>query len=156
FFFVSPPDPSWPAEQQQAYLPSRASLLFTAAHEVWPGHFVMHLHERAVGSKVRETFQTYTTSEGWAHYVEQVMWDQGLGDGDPRVHVGELENALLRDVRFEVALGYQTGTMTPDQAEQLFEQQAFADPGNARQQATRGTIDPMYLGYTLGKLIIQK
>jgi hypothetical protein len=156
FFYIAPPDPAWPPEEQLAYLPSRADLLFIAAHEVWPGHFVQGMHQRASASRVLQTFETYTASEGWAHYVEEMMWDEGLGGGDPRVHIGQLKQALLRDVRFLVALGYHAGQMTIEEATALFQEQAFADPGNARQQAMRGTVDPMFLGYTLGKLVIQE
>jgi uncharacterized protein (DUF885 family) len=155
-FYITPPDPSWPAAEQQAYLPSRADLLFIAAHEVWPGHFLQGMHQRASGSRILQTFEVNTTSEGWAHYAEEMMWDAGLGDGDPRIRIGMLKNALLRDVRFVVALGLHTGDMTIDEAVALFRDQAYADPGNARQQALRGTVDPMYLGYTLGKLAIRK
>jgi uncharacterized protein (DUF885 family) len=154
YYYLAPPDPAWPAAQQQAYVMSRADLLFTSAHEVYPGHFVQGMHQRASGSRVMQVFETYTASEGWAHYVEEMMWEQGLGGGDPRVHIGQLKNALLRNARFVVALGYHAGTMTPDEAARVFAEQAFADPGNARQQAMRGTVDPMFLGYTLGKLAI--
>jgi uncharacterized protein (DUF885 family) len=155
-YYIAPPDPAWPAEEQLAYLPSRADLLFISAHEVWPGHFIQGMHQRASGSRVLQTFETYTASEGWAHYVEEMLWDAGLGGGDPRAHIGQLKNALLRDVRFLVALGYHAGDLTVDEAIAMFREQAFADPGNARQQAMRGTADPMFLGYTLGKLIIQE
>jgi uncharacterized protein (DUF885 family) len=154
FYFIAPPDPAWPEPQQRAYVQSRHDLLFVTAHEVWPGHFVQGMHQRASGSRVLQMFETYTTSEGWAHYVEEMMWEQGLGDGDPRAHIGQLKNALLRDVRFVVALGYHAGTMTIEEATRLFIEEAFADPSNARQQAMRGTVDPMFLGYTLGKLAI--
>jgi uncharacterized protein (DUF885 family) len=156
FYYIAPPDPSWPSEQQRAYVMSYADLLFTSAHEVFPGHFVQNMHEHASSSRILQTFETYTASEGWAHYVEEMMWDQGLGKGDPRMHIGELKNALLRDVRFVVALGYHAGTMTVDDATKLFVDQAFADPKTAAQQAMRGTVDPMFLGYTLGKLVIME
>ncbi|HUQ05225.1 MAG TPA: DUF885 domain-containing protein [Kofleriaceae bacterium] len=156
YYYIAPPDPSWPADQQRAYVMSRADLLFTSAHEVFPGHFVQGMHERASDSRVLKTFEVYTASEGWAHYVEEMMWDAGLGDGDPRVHIGQLKNALLRDVRFVVALGYHAGTMTVEDATRLFIEQAYADPKTAAQQALRGTVDPMFLGYTLGKLVIME
>ena len=156
FYYIAPPDPAWPPEQQKAYVMAIPDLLFTSAHEVMPGHFIQNMHEHASGSKILQTFETYTASEGWAHYVEEMMWDQGLGKGDPRMHIGELKNALLRDVRFEVALGYHAGTMTVDEATKLFVDQAFSDPKTAAQQAMRGTVDPMFLGYTLGKLAIME
>jgi uncharacterized protein (DUF885 family) len=156
YYYIAPPDPTWPPEQQRAYVMSRPDLLFTSAHEVYPGHFIQGMHERASGSRVLQTFETYTASEGWAHYTEEMMWDAGLGNNDPKVHIGELKNALLRDVRFLVALGYHAGTMTVDEATKLFIAQAFADPKTATQQAMRGTVDPMFLGYTLGKLAIME
>jgi len=156
FYYIAPPDPAWPEAEQKAYLPSVPDLLFVSAHEVFPGHFVQGMHQRASGSRVLQMFETYTASEGWAHYVEEMLWEQGLGEGAPRIHIGQLKNALLRDVRFAVALGYHAGTMTVDEATKMFQDLAFADPGNARQQALRGTVDPMFLGYTLGKLIIME
>jgi hypothetical protein len=156
FYYIAPPDPAWPPAEQTAYLPSRSDLLFISAHEVFPGHFIQGMHQRASGSKILQAFETYTASEGWGHYVEEMMWDQGLGANDPRVHIGQLKNALLRNVRFLVALGYHAGTLTPEAATKMFAELAYADPGNARQQAMRGTVDPMFLGYTLGKLIIME
>jgi len=156
FYYIAPPDPAWPEAEQKAYLPSVPDLLFVSAHEVFPGHFVQGMHQRASGSRVLQMFETYTASEGWAHYVEEMLWEQGLGKGAPRIHIGQLKNALLRDVRFAVALGYHAGTLTVDDATRMFQELAFADPGNARQQAMRGTVDPMFLGYTLGKLIIME
>lgn len=156
FYYIAPPDPAWPIEQQRDYVMSRHDLLFTSAHEVYPGHFVQGMHQRASRSRMLQTFETYLASEGWAHYVEEMMWEQGLGNRDPRVHIGQLKNALLRNVRFVVALGYHAGTMTVQEATKLFVEQGFADPKNATQQAMRGTVDPMFLGYTLGKLIIME
>lgn len=156
YYYISPPDPSWPVEQQRAYVMSRPDLLFTSAHEVYPGHFVQGMHQRASGSRVLAAFETYTASEGWAHYVEEMMWEQGLGDRDPRIHIGLLKNALLRNVRFVVALGYHAGAMTVEEATRLFVEHAFADAKTASQQAMRGTVDPMFLGYTLGKLVIME
>jgi len=85
-----------------------------------------------------------------------MMWNEGLGDGDPAVHIGELYNALLRDVRFISAVKLHTGKMTVAESEKMFREKAFKDPGNAKQQAARGTFDPEYLNYTLGKLMIKK
>ena len=84
------------------------------------------------------------------------MWDAGLGDGDPETHIGQLQNALLRNGRFLSAIGMHSGTMTQAQSEKLFVDEAFQDVVTARQQAARGTYDPPYLNYTLGKLMIMK
>ncbi len=156
FYYISPPNPEWPEAEQRAYLPSVADLLFLSIHEVWPGHFLQGRHIGAYGSRILQSFETYSTSEGWAHYVEEMMWDAGVGDGDPRVHIGQLKNALLRNVRYMAAIGMHCRGMTVDEAAAMFQEQAFADPATARQQAMRGTLDPMYLSYTLGKLAIQK
>ena len=84
------------------------------------------------------------------------MWDMGLGSGNPEVHIGQLLNALLRNVRFLSAIGLHTHGMTVAESERMFREQAFQDTGNARQQAARGAYDPAYLNYTLGKLMILK
>jgi uncharacterized protein (DUF885 family) len=85
-----------------------------------------------------------------------MMVEMGLGKGDPEKHIGQISEALLRDVRLLSAIGLHTHGMTVAQSEKMFREQAFQDPGNARQQAARGTYDPAYLNYTLGKLMIRK
>jgi uncharacterized protein (DUF885 family) len=85
-----------------------------------------------------------------------MMWDAGLGNGDPVIHIGQLSNALRRDCRYLSAILLHTGRMTVDQSRQMFQRECFQDEGNARQQAARGTYDPAYLNYTLGKLMIRK
>jgi hypothetical protein len=158
-YYISPPDPSWSEKEQQSYLPSSANLLFTSVHEVWPGHFLHLLRlSRAKGSesKFGQIFPGYAFTEGWAHYAEEMMWDAGLGEGDAATHIGQLLNALLRNVRYLSAIGLHTSGMTLEESERMFREKAFQDPGTARQQAARGTFDPGYLNYTLGKLMIQK
>jgi uncharacterized protein (DUF885 family) len=95
-------------------------------------------------------------AEGWAHYCEEMMYEMGLGKDDPAKHIGQIVDALLRDVRLLSAIGLHTEGMTVAQSEKMFREMAFQDPGNARQQAARGTYDPAYLNYTLGKLMIRK
>jgi len=156
YYYISPPDPAWPPAEQRAYIIPKADLLFTTVHEVWPGHFLHYLHIRKHPSPVLRSYCTYTMVEGWAHYTEEVLFDAGLGGKTPQTHIGQLKEALLRNVRFVVAIGEHTGGMTVEQATQRFAEDAFVDPGNARQQAVRGTFDPMYISYTLGKLAIRK
>lgn len=155
FYYISPPDPTWPTKQQQAYIPGKTDLLFITIHEVWPGHFLHGLHMKANSSLVLKSNWNYATGEGWAHYTEEMMWNQGISE-DPAVHIGQLQNALLRNVRYLSAIGLHTGTMTVEQSLKMFKDKAFQDEANARQQAVRGTFDPMYLAYTLGKLAILK
>jgi uncharacterized protein (DUF885 family) len=155
-YYISPPDPSWPKEVQEAFIPGEDDLLFTSVHEVWPGHFLNFLHANRAESMFGKVFVGYAFAEGWAHYAEEMMWDAGLEKGNPAAHVGQLLNALLRDVRFLSAIGLHTQGMTVDESRRMFREEAHADEGNARQQAARGTYDPAYLNYTLGKLMIRK
>jgi hypothetical protein len=155
-YYISPPDPSWSKEVQRDYLPGRADLLFTSVHEVWPGHFLQFLHSNRSDSLIGRVFVGYAYAEGWAHYAEEMTWEMGLGNGDPETHLGQLSNALLRDARFLSAIGLHTAGMSVAQSERLFREEAYQDIGNARQQARRGTYDPAYLNYTMGKLMIRK
>jgi Bacterial protein of unknown function (DUF885) len=153
---IAPPDPKWSKAEQASYIPGEASLLFTSVHEVWPGHFLQFLHSNANPDKLESLWVGYAFAEGWAHYCEEMMIETGLGKGDPEKHIGQLSEALLRDVRLLSAIGLHTHGMTVAASEKMFREQAFQDPGNARQQAARGTYDPAYLNYTLGKLMIRK
>lgn len=155
-YYVAPPDPKWSAAERRAYLPGRAYLLFVSAHEVWPGHYLQSQFANANPSRVAALWWDYAFAEGWAHYAEEMMYDAGLGGGDPEMRVGMLANALLRDVRFISAICLHAGCMSLEESEKMFREKAFADAGNARQQALRGTYDPGYLAYTLGKLMIRR
>ena len=155
-YYISPPDPKWTKAEQEAYIPGKNILLFISAHEVWPGHFLQFQHSNRSASTVARLFVNYTFAEGWAHYTEELMWEAGLGAGDPAVQVGQLQNALRRNVRLLSAIGLHTGGMSIADSERMFREKAFEDPGNARQQADRGTFDPGYGAYTLGKLMIRK
>jgi hypothetical protein len=155
-FYITPPDPKWTKAEQDEYIPSRSLLLFISVHEVWPGHFLQFQHSNRSTSAIARLFQSYTFAEGWAHYSEELMWEAGLGEGDPAVHVGQIREALLRDVRLVSAIGLHTGGMSIADSQKMFREKAFQDAGNARQQADRGTFDPGYGAYTLGKLMIRK
>ncbi|RJF93058.1 DUF885 domain-containing protein [Sphingomonas cavernae] len=155
-YYISPPDPAWTKEVQNAYIPGERDLFFTSVHEVWPGHFLNFLHANRAKSLFGKVFVGYAFAEGWAHYSEEMMWDAGLGDGDAQTHVGQLSNALLRNCRYLSAIGLHAKGMTQDQSRQLFLTECYQDEGNARQQAARGTYDPAYLNYTMGKLMIRK
>jgi uncharacterized protein (DUF885 family) len=154
-YYIAPPDPNWSEAERLAYIPGSADLMFISVHEVWPGHFLQFLHANRAGRMFGRLFVGYAFAEGWAHYSEELMWEAGLS-ADPKLHVGQLLNALLRNVRFVSAIGLHTQGMTVAESERLFLEQALQDPGNAKQQAARGTFDPGYLNYTLGKLIIRK
>jgi hypothetical protein len=155
-YMIAPPDPAWSAEERAQYIPGKATLLYTTVHEVWPGHFLQFLYSNRNPSKVAALWVGYAYAEGWAHYCEEMMWEQGLGNGDAEQHIGQLTDALLRNVRYLSAIGLHTQGMTLAESERMFRERAYTDPGNARQQAARGTFDPEYLKYTLGKLMIRK
>src|SRR5262249_28083615 len=130
--------------------PGCAVLLLSSGQEVWPGHYLQFEHAVRNKSLVAGLWVGYAFAEGWAHYAEEMMWEVGIGNGEPEYHVGQLTNALVRDVRFMCAIGLHTQGMTVEQCEKLFCESAFAVVGTARQQAARGTYDPAYLNYTLG------
>jgi uncharacterized protein (DUF885 family) len=156
YYWIAPPNPDWSPAERQEYVMAESSLLFTSVHEVWPGHFLQFQHTNRLDSKLGQLLFSYCFIEGWAHYTEEMMWEVGLGDGDPATHVGQLLGALERDVRYLCAIGLHTKGMTVAQAQKMFREAAFLDPASARQQAARGTFDPGYLNYTLGKLMIRK
>jgi len=155
-YYIAPPDPSWPAEVRAGFVQGEASLLFTSVHEVWPGHFLNFIHSNRSPFTFGRVFVGYAFAEGWAHYAEEMMWDAGLRNGDLETHIGQISNALLRDCRYLSAIGMHTGRMTQEQSRRLFLDQCYQDEGNARQQSARGTYDPAYLNYTMGKLMIRK
>lgn len=155
-YYIAPPDPSWPAAVQAGFVQGEAALLFTSVHEVWPGHFLNFLHSNRSPFTFGRVFVGYAFAEGFAHYSEEMMWDAGLRSGDLETHIGQISNALLRDCRYLSAIGMHTGRMTQEQSRRLFLDQCYQDEGNARQQSARGTYDPAYLNYTMGKLLIRK
>lgn len=155
-YYIAPPDPSWTKAEQQDYIPGKANLMFTSVHEVWPGHFLQFLHSNRTSWRFGQLFVGYGFAEGWAHYTEELMVEEGLAQDAPELRVGQLLNALLRNVRYLCAIGLHTKGMSVQQCEAMFKEKAYQDVGNARQQASRGTYDPAYLNYTMGKLMILK
>lgn len=161
-YYISPPDPSWDKAKQDAFVPGKMDLLGTSTHEVWPGHFLNFLHANRSKSIFGKLFVGYAFAEGWAHYGEEMMMDAGLGEtagsdvAAAEMKVGQLSNALLRDCRYLSAIGLHARGMTVAQSVELFKTQCYQDEGNSEQQAARGTYDPGYLNYTMGKLMIRK
>jgi uncharacterized protein (DUF885 family) len=155
-YYIAPPDPSWSKQMQEDYVPGKSDLLFTSVHEVMPGHFLQFLHANRSSSIFGRVFVGYAFAEGWAHYGEELMWEAGLGSGSPEIHIGQLSNALLRNCRFLSAIGMHAHGMSQEESKKMFREQCYQDEGNAQQQALRGTYDPAYLNYTMGKLMIRK
>jgi uncharacterized protein (DUF885 family) len=159
YYYVTPPDPKWPPQRVRGFMAQFNNYQFPiiSAHEVYPGHFTNFAIDRHLNlSLVRKTGFSSEFAEGWAHYSEQMMVDEGWGNGDPHVRLAQLEEALLRECRYVVGVQLHTGGWTLKQAENLFQTQCFQTPAVALEETMRGTQDPMYGYYTLGKLMILK
>ncbi len=158
FFYVTLPDPSWPDAKKEQLLAfySAPGISNTSVHEVYPGHYVQFLNNRSNPDIVRLVYGSGADIEGWAFYCEQMMIDEGLHDGDPKYRLAQLQNALMRACRYLVGIRMHTQGMTVDQAAKFFENHAYQTPHNAMVEALRGTDDPGYLRYQLGKLMILK
>jgi uncharacterized protein (DUF885 family) len=158
FYYVTPPDPGWTPEQTEAWLSKfdYATLRDVGIHEVYPGHFVHFLHMKHVPRRVRQVLTSYSFVEGWAHYCEEMMVEEGYGRSDPRLEIAQLSEALLRNVRFLVSIHMHTRGLSVESATQWFVDNAYLEPLPAHKEAVRGTFDPGYLNYTLGKLMIRR
>lgn len=158
YFYVTLPDPSWPAPKTEQLLAFYAppTISDTSVHEVYPGHYVQFLNNRLNSDPVRTIYHSGANSEGWALYCEQMMLDEGLHGGDPRYRLAQLQMALMRACRYLVGIRMHTRGMTVDEAANFFEKNSYQTPHNARVEALRGTDDPGYLRYQLGKLMILK
>jgi uncharacterized protein (DUF885 family) len=158
FFNVTTPDPKWSPQRIEDWMKTFNNSMIpgTSIHEVYPGHFVQFLWIGKNPSKVRKLISAGTNAEGWAHYCEQMMLDEGYGNGDPKLRAGQLQDALLRNARYIVGIQMHTGNMTLDQAREFFVKEGFQTPAIADVETKRGTADPTYLMYTLGKLQILK
>ena len=153
YYYVTPPDPSWPAERTEAYLKffNRYSIPGITAHEAYPGHYVHISWLRKDQRKLPHFLMTTTTVEGWAHYVEQALIEAGYGDGDPRYHIMQLREALMRLCRYLVSIGLHTQGWTFEQGVDFFLKEGYATQPIAERETRRGCIGPNYYAYTLGK-----
>jgi uncharacterized protein (DUF885 family) len=158
YFHMTLPDPTWPKEEQDDFMSQwyRPSISNVSVHEVWPGHYVQFLYAKGFPSDVRKVFSTASNFEGWAHYCEQMMLDEGLHADDPRYRLAQAQDALLRDVRFIVGIKMHTQGMTIEQARDMFVNEAYQPGPVAESEAKRGTSDATYGYYTMGKLMILK
>jgi len=156
-YFVTPVDPAWTPVQQEEWLRSlnRAMLRNITVHEVYPGHYLQFLHFRAAdGTRVRKVYLSPSFVEGWAHYTEQLAIEQGLGRESWHAEVAQIHDALLRDCRLLASIGLHTQGWSVEQATQLFQKEAHFERLPAEREALRGTFNPEYFCYTLGKLAI--
>jgi uncharacterized protein (DUF885 family) len=160
YYYLTDVDRGWSAERQAEHLRdfNFGTLWCISIHEVYPGHFVQYQHLRQVESKARKSifFAPASYIEGWAHYCEQMMIDAGFGRKDPLVRLGQLQEALVRLVRFVVSIRLHAEDLSVEQGVRMFREMAFLEEANARREAERGAFDPTYLVYSVGKLMLQK
>jgi len=167
YFNVTLPDPKMTPAEVEGFMHSFnvGTVISTAVHEAYPGHYIQFLWLPQAPSRVRKLLGANTDVEGWAHYTEQMMLDEGYGRPgagakDEReskfLRLGQLQDALLRNARFIVGIEMHTGKMTMEQAEEFFQKEGYQSKETAVVETKRGTGDPTYLYYTLGKLQIMK
>lgn len=153
YYYVTSPDAAWPAERIESYLKffNRWSIPGVTAHEAYPGHYVHLTYLHRASSEIGRYLLTTTTVEGWAHYIEQVMVEAGYADGDPRFHIMQIREALLRLCRYRCAFGLHAEGWSVQQAIDFFVKEGFATPVIAERETRRGILGPNYYAYTMGK-----
>jgi uncharacterized protein (DUF885 family) len=167
YFNVTLPDPAWDAQHTAGFMAqfNYPVISNVVVHEAYPGHYIQFLWMHHVDDRVRKLIGASSNSEGWAHYCEQMMLDEGYGQPGngaadqrqaKRLRLGQLQDALLRDARYIVAIKLHTGQMSFGQAVDFFVQDGYQSREVGLVETKRGTSDPTYLYYTLGKLQILK
>jgi len=160
YYYLTDVDRGWSPERQEEHMRdfNFPTLWNISIHEVYPGHFLHYQHLRQVGSKVRKSTLLAPASfvEGWAHYCEQMMTEAGFRRDDDTFKLGQLAEALVRLVRFVVAIRLHCEDLSVEQGMRLFRDEAFVEEATARREAERGTFDPTYLVYSVGKLMLLK
>jgi uncharacterized protein (DUF885 family) len=158
YYNMTLPDPKLSPKDTEEFMRQwyYAAIANVSVHEVWPGHYLQFLYARSFPSDVRKVIGAASNSEGWAHYCEQMVIDEGFHGDDPRYRLAQIQDALLRDARFIVGIRMHTRGMTRQQAEQFFVKEAYQPAPVARSEAKRGTADATYGYYTMGKLMILK
>ncbi|WP_315854108.1 DUF885 domain-containing protein [Gemmata palustris] len=158
FYYVTPPETEWEARRKVEHMRqfNKTGMDIITIHEAFPGHYLQFLYAKLYPTKVRKLYTCGTNVEGWAHYAEQMIVEEGYGDGDPKVRLAQLNEALLRDCRYIVGIKLHTEGWTVEQGKKFFVEQGYIEPETAFQEARRGTYNPTYLYYTLGKLQIYK
>jgi uncharacterized protein (DUF885 family) len=160
YYYLTDVDPTWPADRQEEHLRDYnfPTLWSISIHEVYPGHFLHYQHLRRVESKTRKSimFSPASFVEGWAHYCEQMMIEAGFGRKEYGIQLGQLAEALIRLARFVVCIKLHAEDMSVEQGVRFFREEAFMEEVSARREAERGTFDPTYLVYSVGKLMLLK
>jgi uncharacterized protein (DUF885 family) len=158
YYNMTLPDPKASAKETHEFMKQwyYAAISNVSVHEVWPGHYLQFLYARHFPSDIRKVFGAATNSEGWAHYCEQMVIDEGFHADDPRYRLAQIQDALLRNARFIVGIRMHTKRMTIAEAEDFFVKEGYQPKPVGRFESKRGTSDPTYGYYTMGKLMILK
>ena len=160
YYYLTDVDQQWSSERQEEHLRdfNYGALWAISIHEVYPGHYLHYQHLKRISSKLRKSIMFSATSfvEGWAHYCEQMMIDEGFGEGDPLIRLGQLSESLIRLARFVVGIRLHAEDLSVEQGMRFFRDEAFMEESNARREAERGTFDPGYVVYAAGKLMLSK
>jgi uncharacterized protein (DUF885 family) len=160
YYYLTDADPSWPAARQEEHLRdfNFGALWSISIHEVYPGHFLHYHHLRQVSAPLRKSilFSSTAMVEGWAHYAEQMMMEAGFRKQDPNIRLGQLAEALIRLCRLIVGIRLHCEDLSVEQGVRLFRDEAYLEEASARREAERGTFDPGYVLYSLGKLMVLK
>ncbi len=158
YYYITLPDPAWKPAEAEDFLRgahNRPLIDVVTVHEAFPGHYVQYLWLGKL-SKVRQIAHMMANVEGWAHYTEEMMMEEGYGSGDPRIRLMQLQDALLRAARFVAGIRMHCRGMTQSQAADFFFTEGKQMRAVAEVEARRGTQDPLYIVYTYGKLQILK
>jgi uncharacterized protein (DUF885 family) len=158
FYYITPAEPDWSRTRKEEHLRlfNRPVMDVITIHEAYPGHYVQFLYAKEFPTRVRKLTSCGTNVEGWAHYTEQMMLEEGFGAGNPKIKLAQLAEALVRDARYVAGIKLHTQNMKVEQAARIFIEKAFLAPSTAYEEARRGAYNPTYLYYTLGKLQIYK
>ena len=159
-YYVTDVDPSWPAERREEHLRdlNYATLWSVSAREAYPGHYLHLLHQRRLGSALRKSlmFAPVSFVEGWAHYAEHMVMEAGLAQGDDAIELGQILEALLRLARLVVGIRLHADDLSVEQGVRFFRDEAYLGEASARREAERGTFDPDYALYSVGRLMLSK
>lgn len=158
--YVADVDPSWPAERREEHLRdlNSATLWSVSAREAYPGRHLHFLHQRRVRGALRKSllFAPVSFVEGWAHYAEHMVMEAGLAGGDDAVELGQIAEKLLRLARLVVGIRLHADDLSVEQGVRFFREEAYLEEGSARREAERGTFDPDYGLYAVGRLMLAK
>lgn len=158
FYYVNLPDKEWSEEKREEWMTqfNYPSLKLISAHEAYPGHYTHFLNSNLHSSKLAKIFMSYSYVEGWAHYTEEMMVDEGYSKEDFKIKIGQIIEALIRCCRYLASIMLHCDNKSIEEIKDFFVKNAYMTETTAMQEAERGAFDPGYLNYTLGKIYLKK